>query len=190
MIPLLRSLRPAVAGPLLFLSCLLPVHASVVGTSALNADGSYTYSYTVDNTAGLFDIAIWSLDFDFTTPDWDQNDTFIGGGVTVPDENWFAMAGTPTVGASTQDFISLTGGILVGTSVDGFSFTSWFAPGTVTFSEFDALGSDSAVGTTVGPSQSGSATVPEGPGPYAMMTAALILGAGLVRRKTVRTAAL
>jgi hypothetical protein len=181
---LLRHIYSATAG-LLLLTAALPLRAVIIGTSALNPDGSYTYSYAVDNTSGVFDISYWSLEFDFATPDWDQADTFAGGGVTVPDAGWFAMAGIPFSGLSAQDFLSLSpsADVVTGASLSGFSFTSWFAPGQVTFAEFDPFGSASTQGSTVGPSSRDGAAVPEGPGPYALMAAAFLAGSAFLRRK-------
>ena len=181
---LLRQVYSATAG-LLLLTAALPLRAVIVGTSALNPDGSYTYSYAVDNTAGAFDISFWSLEFGFAAPDWNQADTFAAGGVTVPNAEWLAMAGIPFNGLSAQDFLSLSpsADVVAGTSLSGFSFTSWFAPGMVTFAEFDPLGSASTLGSTVGPSSATAATVPEGSGPYALMAAAFLAGSAFLRRK-------
>ena len=125
---------------------------NIVGSSAPNADGSVTYSYIVDNTAGSFDVAAWSLEFGFSLPDWIQSDTSQNGNVTVPNLNWFADKGTPVTGESTQDFISLNtdGDVKAGTTLEGFSFRSSFPPGLITFQEFSADGG-SIMGTTVGP---------------------------------------
>jgi hypothetical protein len=181
---LLRQVYSATAG-LLLLTAALPLRAVIVGSSVLNLDGSYTYSYTVDNTSGAFDISFWSLEFDFAAPDWDQADTVAGGGVTVPNAEWFAMAGTPVSGLSAQDFLSLSPStdVLAGTSLSGFSFTSWLAPSLVTFAEYDAFGSNSTLGSTVGPSSAPARAVPEGSGPYALMAALFLAGSTFLRRK-------
>ena len=180
---ILQKVYAATAG-LLLLTAALPLRAVILGASVQNPDGSYTYSYAVDNTAGAFDISYWSLEFDFATPDWNQADTFGGGGVTVPSGDWFAMAGIPLSGGSAQDFLSLapSGDVVAGASLDGFSFTSWFAPGAVTFSAFDPFGSASVQGSTVGPSAA-AATVPEGSGPYALMVAAFLAACAFLRRR-------
>jgi hypothetical protein len=130
----------------------LSANALVSGSSLDNLDGTYTYSYRIDNTAGTFDISAWSLEFPFLLPDWDPLDTFSGGDVSVPNLSWFASAGIPVSGLSAQDFLSLdpAGDVLVGNSLDGFSFVSAFAPGTIPYHEFSPLG-DSASGNTVGP---------------------------------------
>lgn len=183
---LLRHVYSATAG-LLLLTAALPLRAVIVGSSVLNPDGSYTYSYTVDNTAGAFDISYWSLEFDFAAPDWNQADTLSGGDVMVPNDGWFALAGIPLSGQSAQDFFSFwpSGDVWTGTTLSGFSFTSWFAPAQVTFIEFDPSGSASAQGSTVGPSSEGAATVPEGSGPYALMAAAFLAACTFLRRKGV-----
>lgn len=128
--------------------------AAIVGSVADNLDGTYTYSYIVDNTTGGFDIAAWSLEFDLLTSelDWDQLDIFSGGDVDVPTIDWFAAPGVPILGFSTQDFLSLTptADVLMGSMLGGFSFVSAFLPGTVPFFEFGPLGG-SASGATVGP---------------------------------------
>lgn len=181
---LFRKVYSATAGLLLCISAL-PLRADIIGTSALNPDGSYTYSYTVDNTSGVFDISYWSLEFDFATPDWDQADTFAGGGVTVPDAEWWATAGIAFSGLSAQDFLSLSpsADALAGASLGGFSFTSWFAPGMVTFAGFDPFASSSIQGTTVGPSSANTPAVPEGSGSYGLMAAGFLAGSVLLRRK-------
>src|SRR5688572_22010579 len=108
----------SLAAGLLVLAMVGPTRGAVSGTSSLNPDGSYTYSYIVDNTAGTFDISLWSLEFDFLTPDWNQLDVPSGGDVAVPSSDWFASAGIPVTGLSAQDFLSLfpLSDVLTGTS--------------------------------------------------------------------------
>ena len=132
----------------------LTTQAAVFSFALDNLDGTFTYNYTIDNTAGAFDIDSWSLEFD-VNPDWNQTDTSGGGDVTVPNADWFANTGTPTLGISAQDFFSLDT-VATGDTLAGFSFTSSFAPGNVTFFEFNS-GGDSASGITTGP----VAAVPE-----------------------------
>lgn len=134
-----------------------PASAAIVSTVVDNGDGTFTYAFEVDNTAGAFDIAAWSLDLAFA-PDWNPLDTFAGGDVAVP-ANWIADVGIPVAGVSAQDFLSLgpDSDVLVGSTLSGFSFTSSFQPGAVTYFEFSAFG-DSATGSVVGPA---SAPIPE-----------------------------
>jgi hypothetical protein len=148
----IRSSLLLIACSLLF---VLSAKATIIGSSVDNLDGTFTYSYTVDNTSGAFDIVGWSLEFPLAPGDidWDQADIFAGGDVTVPSADWIASAGIPTVGNSAQDFFSIafTGDVLIGQSLSGFGFTSSFAPANATFTlEFGALG-ESASGQTVGP---------------------------------------
>jgi len=130
----------------------VPAHGVIIGTHVDNGDGTHTYSYTVDNSAGAIDVASWSLDFGFAAPDWDQLDTFAGGEVAVPSGDWIAQAGIPLSGLSAQDFLALdpAGDVLIGQMLGGFSFTSRFGPGTVNFHEFAADGA-AADGQTTGP---------------------------------------
>ncbi|HXK21732.1 MAG TPA: hypothetical protein VMS55_03545 [Myxococcota bacterium] len=146
-----------------------PVPASIIGSALDNGDGTFTYSFTVANSSGDFDVSAWSLDLPFAAPDWDPFDTGFGGDVTVPD-NWVAQPGTPVTGLFAQDFISLdpSSDVLVGTTLGGFSFKSSYRPGTVSYYEFSALG-ESATGSTTGPAQA----VPE-------PRAALVFALGLV----------
>jgi hypothetical protein len=138
---------------------------NIVGSDVLNADGSVTYSFIVDNSSGSFNVAAWSLEFGFPMPDWNQVDISFGGNVTVPTvpiPGWSADGGTPVVGLSAQDFLSLgpSSDVAIGQTLLGFSFTSKFLPGTITYFEFSAEG-DSHSGMTIGPVNA----VPEGNGP-------------------------
>lgn len=144
-----RSLLLALA---LLAPAATPVSAIVVGTYQHNLDGSVTYSYAVDNTAGAFDISAWSLDLPIAIPDWDQLDTYSGGGVGVPSLDWIASPGNPVTGLSAQDFLSLSplSDVLIGDILGGFSFTSFYQPELVTYYEYSAAG-ESSSGTTFAP---------------------------------------
>ena len=144
--------RALLAAVTLFAGAAGTASATIIGAVVDNGDGTYTYSYEVDNTAGAFDVAVWSLDFAFAAPDWDQLDTFSGGDVGVPNPDWFADVGTPVAGLSAQDFVSLdpAADVLVGNTLAGFSFTSTYQPGLVDWAEFAASG-ESAGGRTIGP---------------------------------------
>ena len=172
---------------------LLPqnaVRANVMSSFVVNGNGTVTYSYTVGNSAGSFDISAWSLEFPFSSPDWNQLDQLSGGSVTVPNAGWFADAGIPISGQSAQDFLSLSpaSDVLIGNQQSGFSFTSLYLPGVVTYHEFSATGA-SASGTTMGPAILPT-TVPESDGPYALLgLAALVAFAAATRTKKLVTAA-
>lgn len=142
------------------------VHATIIGSALDNGDGTFTYSYTVDNSNGAFDIEAWSLEF-FISPDWNLDDIFAGGDVGVPID-WFALAGIPTIGIAAQDFVSFPGAeVFVGDApLGGFTFTSSQLPGTVTFFEF-GQGGLSASGSAVGPT-----AIPE-PGTLLLFIASL-----------------
>lgn len=163
--PLSPARARGLVGALLlsFSACQVP--ADVVATFVVNGDGTVTYTYEVDNTAGAFDVAAWSLEFPFATPDWDPLDVPSGGGVGVPNATWFAAAGIPVGGLSAQDFVSLdaTGDVLLGTTLGGFSFTSAYLPGLVDYLEFSALG-DSVSGQVLGPALLPPPAVPEAGG--------------------------
>ncbi|MCC7373555.1 MAG: hypothetical protein IT581_02790 [Verrucomicrobiales bacterium] len=128
------------------------VRGEINGSFVINGDGTVTYFYEVDNRAGLFDIAQWTLEFPFAAPDWDSLDTFSGGEVGVPNPGWFADSGVPIVGLAAQDFLSLNldFDVRTGETQGGFWFTSRYQPGEITYHEFSATG-DSASGLTLGP---------------------------------------
>jgi hypothetical protein len=154
---------------------------NIIGSDVVHGDGTVTYSYIVDNSSGTLNVAAWSLEFGFSHPDWNRLDVTFGGDVTVPilppPGGWSADVGTPVVGQSAQDFLSLgaSSDVAIGQSLLGFSFTSKFLPGMVTYFEFSASG-DSLTGTTIGP----VSTVPEGNGPVNAIALGVIalFGAG------------
>lgn len=137
-------------------------HAVVIGSAVDNGNGTYTYSYTIDNTGGTFDTVAFSLEFSFLSSliDWNQSDVAGGGDVVVPNLNWIAQAGVPTIGVSAQDFFSIdpSGDVLVGDSLSGFSFISALAPGVITYFFQYGAGGESASGNTVGPVPGGGNT--------------------------------
>lgn len=146
--------------------------AAVRGTYEMVGHDLVKYSYRIDNAAGLFDIAAWSLDLDLPAPDWDPLDRASGGEVAMPDENWIGGPGTPVSGLWAQDFLSLTAGaeIGVGGALDGFWFLSHLLPGEVRYHEFSATG-ESASGVTIGPAVP-AVPVPEG----GLWTAGAVVG--------------
>ncbi len=164
----------------------LPALATVVGTSVPNPDGTMTYTYEVDNQAGSFDIAQWSLDFMFLLPGWNQSDSYSGGDVTVPTLNWLAGPGISLSGQSAQDFFSLNeaSDIDIGELLTGFSITCRYLPGVVVYHEFSADG-QSFTGTTLGPVLPYS--LPEGGGTLAM-TLVGVAGVAMWRRTQRRAA--
>lgn len=174
---------PQVAVLSVMLATAIAVRGEVQGTFVINGDGTVTYFYEVDNRFGLFDISLWSLEFPIATPDWDTLDQFSGGDVVVPNIGWFADAGVPVTGQSAQDFLSLNpdSDVHVGETLFGFSFTSRFLPGTVTYREFSAFG-DSAGGLTVGPVI--TAPIPEGEAWLAGLAVVGVAGAAVAQRRS------
>ena len=170
-----RLLPRRFAAPAVALACLgltlAPAYGVIQSTYVDNGNGTFTYHYTVDNQAGTFDIASWSLDLGLASPDWNQNDASLGGDVSVPNSGWLAFAGTPILGLSAQDFLSLdtSSDVLMGATLAGFSFTSAFGPGEVSYFEFGAL-SESSSGLTTGPV---FAAVPDASNPLPMGLAGL-----------------
>jgi len=158
-------------------------HTSIVGSAVPNGDGTVTYSYIVDNTAGSFDVSFWSLNFEFLAPDWNQSDVLSGGDVQVPNANWFADIGVPVSGVSAQDFLSLNpaGDVPVGQNLSGFSFRSHYLPGQIAFLEFSAAGAASG-GTTIGPA---FLSVPDGgvtSAGFMLVAVGVLAAAGRVQR--------
>ncbi len=150
--------------------------AGVEGLFEANPDGTFTYHYRVENPNGAFPIFGWSLGL--TGFDWTPFDSSFSGDVIVPD-GWVALPGIPVDTPVAQDFLSLDpstdvpgGGVL-----DGFSFTSAFAPGRVPYLAFG----DSATlsGTVVGP----VGIVPEGGTRTAMLVLGGVVLAGWVPRR-------
>ncbi len=132
-------------------------NAFIIESHIMNPDGTYTYTYLIDNTPmegiAAFDIMSWSLEFPII-PDWNQNDasSVPAGGVIVPNSGWTALSGTPITGQSAQDFVSLSASFEVetGQQLGGFSFTSSFAPGSIAFYEF-GVDAQTNSGVTIGP---------------------------------------
>ena len=162
-----------------------PAPASVIGSALDNGDGTFTYSFEVDNSAGSFDVSAWSLDLPNAAHDWDPLDTGAGGDVTVP-FNWIAGEGIPVTGLFAQDFLSLdpSSDVLVGSKLGGFSFKSSLAPGSVTVHEFSAVG-DSLTSSTKGPA---TAPVPE-PRAALVFALGLLLVASTLNRRARRSVA-
>lgn len=142
---------------------------ATVLVNVVNNGGTWTYEYTVDNSApgAPFPIWAWSLDLNIL-PDWNQDDTAIGGDVAVPTD-WMAAVGTPVAGVAAQDFASLdpAADVAMGRTLGVFSFTSAYPPGPVAYYEFDAGGAPAVSGSITGP-------IPE------PSSVALVAGLGLV----------
>lgn len=175
-------------GFLLVLPFNLNAAVSVVVSG--NSSTGFTYTYSVANDQS-FPISQWALEFDIPEADldWDRQDLSLMGDVTVPlqdpmifTDDWAARPGIPVTGLSAQDFFAsddLGGGdILLMETLDGFSFTSGFAPGPVIFREFGPAG-QSSLGTVLGP------VVPE-PSVSMMLSAFFVFWLSQRRRKITR----
>jgi hypothetical protein len=134
----------------------LYARADVIGSALDNGDGTFTYSYVLDNSSGTFDLTGFTLEFPIPTAsiDWNQLDLFSGGDVSVPSIDWIADAGIPVLGGqSAQDFFSIafTGDVPVGQKLEGFGFTSSLPPATTALTiEYGAAG-ENVEGITIGP---------------------------------------
>jgi hypothetical protein len=141
----------------------LPVRGIIIGSAVDNGDGTHTYQYTIDNSAGNFDVIGFTLEFPLRQDqiDWDPLDIFAGGDVFVPSDDWIADIGIPTVGGqSAQDFFSIqfTGDVLIGEILSGFGFTSRFTPGLSTHTITYGAAGENIIGLVIGPDL---ASVPE-----------------------------
>ena len=162
----------------------LPARAIVTGSATLNGDGTYTYSYEIDNTFGTFDVIGWTLELSLlpTEIDWDPNDIVFGGDVTVPSrlvrpEQRFQVWAAVRRRISFR--LGATGDVPAGQTLSGFSFTSAFAPVSTAFTlEFGALG-ESLRGSTIGPGR--AAAVPD-KAPSVLLLSFACAALGLGRR--------
>lgn len=141
----------------------MEARAVVLASVVQNADSTYTYNYTIDNSLGAFDVSFFSLEFDYSIfeRDWNPVNLLAGGDVVTPlqdstnaFDDWQAGDGVPVTGQFAQDFFAVgplgQGDVLVGETLSGFSFTSSLGPGQVTVTEFGPLG-QSSTGFTTGP---------------------------------------
>jgi hypothetical protein len=151
--------------------------AVVLGSSTENLDGTFTYAYTLDNTAGTFAINAWSLELAFV-PDWDPVDVAAGGDVDVPNAEWAAGLGIPLLGVAAQDFLNFFGELPAGARLGSFSFVSAFAPGPLMYFAFGPQG-NVAQGSTVGPAQ--ARAVPASASSLASVLAAAVWGWAMFR---------
>ncbi len=175
MLPRLRL--PRIAAPLAAagaLSALLltgTAHAQVLVTPTVTTAGSlFNYSYSITNLT-MADVFVINLN---GLPQVDGAIT----NLTAPTGFQFAPYDP---GAGIASFLADTASFTPGSTIDGFSFSSMFAPSTVTF---DTVGADGpTTGTTLAP----TAPVPEA-------STLVSLGAGLLlltaftavrRRRTV-----
>lgn len=152
-----RSARILVAG-LLILGSRAGL-GQISSSYDANPDGSYTYHFQVDNSAGASAIMGWSLGL--VRMDWDPTDLSLGGDVTVPG-NWVALPGIPVGTPFAQDFLSLDPAfdVLPAGTLDGFSFTSLFGPGLLPYTVFGSDGSSSG-GQVIGPLIPAVGIIPE-----------------------------
>ncbi len=163
---------------------------AIVVTTMTNLDGTFTYSYEVDNTAGTFDVFSWSLELAVPADDidWKPLDKGQGGDVVVPSgdmlsssDDWGADRGIAVVELWAQDFFAVDaaggGDVVIGSSLDGFEVTSALPPGPATYVEYGPAG-QSLVGSTIGPSM-----IPEpGVGVLVLVGLASLIG---TRRRSV-----
>jgi hypothetical protein len=175
-----RVLRTLAAGSLL-LGAATPSFGIIIGSYVVNPDKTVTYSYEVSNTDDLRSIFGWALEFSLA-PDWNQFDSPLGD-VAVPNADWIAQAPV-SPGFFGQDFLSPaeSGDVLPNSVLAGFSFTSTYLPGLVTYREFFV--DSSASGQVIGPAVAPAASVPEAGGRSMEVVALLSLAAFGARLKT------
>jgi hypothetical protein len=145
--------------------------AAIITSDVVFNSGIYSYTYTIQNTGTDFDLAL----------------------ITVPAEMTAAVAGieAPTGFTLTYDafqgwlnftqdeLVTTDGSFAPGTTVSGFRFNSPLGPQSVTFSAFDAAGTE-FISTTRSPG-----LVPE---PSVIMSMAASLLIFVARRRTPITA--
>lgn len=154
-----------------------------MGSYVINPDHTVTYSYEVNNTDDALSVFSWALEF-AVAPDWNQSDVPLGD-VSVPNDNWIAMPGIAvTPGLFAQDYLSLNdlADVPANGALAGFSFTSTYLPGPVTYYEFFSGGGPSASGEVIGPAFA-RASVPDGGGQSLGVIAFLSLAAFGARLK-------
>lgn len=138
----------------------------LIGSVTPETDGSFTYEYTIDNSAGTIpgvdEVFGFSLDLNFTAFEsdfiWDTTD--FGGDITVPSFDWVAVEGpaSPSGGSFLDFFAFFPTFVDLGETLGGFSFNSFIAPGTV---DYAVLGFDSEMFGTVAAPFVETAAVPE-----------------------------
>lgn len=168
-----RHLRSASAFLLTGAAALLATAATsqaavtLTGTAVFNSGTNmYLYSYSVTNTGTVEDIAL------ITVPVDPAADIM---GISAP--SGFELTFDPSQGwlNFNEDSSIITDGTFApGTTVGSFEFTSPFGPVTVTFTAFDASGTE-FTGTTVTPS-----SVPE---PSAFLLFGMAAGLPLLSRR-------